>query len=904
MSEERGYLNFDLLIEPQGAGYRARLLDSPAGMGDEVFFHLPFNETELDAFLRKVGRSRRGERVVDAEADVDKVKLARAWGEKLFHAVLGQGLYGRYCASLAAAQERGQGLRLRLRLVSPGLNSLPWEYLCEPGGDFLALSTQTPVVRYFESTQSTPPLVVGQPLVILAVIASPADYPPLDVEAEWRRLQSALRPLLARGLVTLDRLEAATLSALQRRLRAGKVHILHSIGHGSFDPKSQEGLLLLENESGHGRWINAQALGALLHDHEALRLAVLNACEGARSGKADPLAGAAQSLLRRGLPAVIAMQFEITDQAAIAFSSEFYSALADGYPVEAALAEARKAIHSQNTIEWATPVYYSRIPDGKVFDLAAAQKPAAVAPRPSEPPRRRARCFIGYKRRVERDRQFAQYLYDFLTAQGQEVFIDLTLRSGDDWLQKIDQQLKASDYLIVLLSEASADSEMMQAEVRRAYEYRKLQGRPRTLPVRLAYQGMLPYALDAYIEPLQYIFWHSAADNQRVAQELLEVIAGQQDRPAAPAVRFAAPAILSEDGRPLSFPGQTAPPLPEFDPRFLEELEAPGGALKLSDRLYIERKADERLKREILKAGSTTTIRASRQTGKTSLLARGLQHARLTGNIVNLDLQAVAQEHRATPDVFFLYLANFLARKLHLPPAAVAAVWQEGLGPQDKLTRLLEEIILPESKTQVVLALDEADRILEARFASDFFALLRAWHNNRALDEVWRKLNIVLVISTEPYLLIADPNQSPFNVGLKLELEDFNEAQVQELNRRHASPVGERDLASFMEWFGGHPYLARKALYTLVVDQCSWAELTRLAASDQGPFADHLRRQHWLLRNERDLQDALRQVLRQNRCSDDMALFRLLRAGLVKGNGECYTFRCGLYERYFKDKLA
>ena len=100
----------------------------------------------------------------------------------------------------------------------------------------------------------------------------------------------------------------------------------------------------MEDEDGKGRAVSGQYLGALLHDERTLRLAILNACEGARSSRSDPFAGVAQSLVKQGVPAVIAMQFEITDEAAITLASEFYSALADGYPVDGALAEARKAI--------------------------------------------------------------------------------------------------------------------------------------------------------------------------------------------------------------------------------------------------------------------------------------------------------------------------------------------------------------------------------------------------------------------------------------------------------------------------------------------------------------------------------------------------------------------------------
>jgi hypothetical protein len=128
-------------------------------------------------------------------------------------------------------------------------------------------------------------------------------------------------------------------------------------------------------------------LGTLLHDEDTLRLAVLNACEGARAARTDPFAGTAQCLIQQGIPAVIAMQFEISDEAAITLTREFFGALADDYPVDAALAEARKALFTEGSgVEWGTPVLYMRAPDGRIFDVAAPASgpiagPAADAPK-------------------------------------------------------------------------------------------------------------------------------------------------------------------------------------------------------------------------------------------------------------------------------------------------------------------------------------------------------------------------------------------------------------------------------------------------------------------------------------------------------------------------------------------
>jgi len=518
-----------------------------------------------------------------------------------------------------------------------------------------------------------------------------------------------------------------------------------------------------------------------------------------------------------------------------------------------------------------------------------------------------AHFFICYKRNVEPDQTLARYLYDFLTAQGHEVFIDSTLRTGEAWLEEIDRQLKASDFLVVLLSKASADSEMVKAEVSRAYEYRRRspQGKPHTLPVRIAYEGLLPYSIAAFVDPLQYVVWQNEADNERIAYEIMAAIEGRlpQQEPIQ-TQPVAGGRTISEDGRIISDDESLHPPLPEFDPRFLEELEAPGGAVKLRDRFYIEREADVRLKREVVKSGTTTTIRAARQTGKSSLLVRGMHHARENGaKVVYFDLQSVDSNHLTSLDVFLRYLAEVVIHELRFDVAEVEKLWRGSLGPQGKLTYLMADYVLPKSDGLIVLAMDEVDSLLKTDFYKDFFALLRSWHNRRAFDERWDMLNIVMAISTEPYLLIADVTQSPFNVGLGLYLVDFDAAQVRDLNQRHGSPVKEQDFPQLMELLSGHPYLTRKALYVLVAECKTWAKLMQVAPTDEGPFGDHLRRLYWLLHDEPGLKEELRQIARHGRCADKMAFFRLLRAGLVKGSGDVCKCRCDLYRMYFEDKL-
>jgi formylglycine-generating enzyme required for sulfatase activity len=174
-------------------------------------------------------------------------------------------------------------------------------------------------------------------------------------------------------MIKAERVDVATLTNLQQKLRRNQYHIIHFIGHGAFDAANQDGVLVFEDENELGVSVSGEYLGTLLHDHKSLQLVILNACEGARTSNGDPFAGVAHSLVQQGVPAVIAMQFPITDQAAITFSQEFYRALADRYPVDAALSEARKAIFAQgNDVEWGTPVLFTSVPDAQIFDFSNA----------------------------------------------------------------------------------------------------------------------------------------------------------------------------------------------------------------------------------------------------------------------------------------------------------------------------------------------------------------------------------------------------------------------------------------------------------------------------------------------------------------------------------------------------
>ena len=366
------YLDFELEIGPGEIGeYPVRVIRSPAGEVS-VTMRFPFDGPTLInrlqaleiALLRSSGTRRR--------TATSEEQLVQQFGRELYDSVLDGDVKTLFDVSKREAFEQDFGLRVKLRIQAPDLAVIPWEYLYDSReGEYLALARGTPVVRYLELPQPIKPLAVTPPLHILGMVASPRDQDLLDTDRERKRLETALKPLQDEGRISLNWIEGETWRDLQRAMRSGEWHIFHFIGHGAYEDERHEGFVALSDDGGRTHLLSAAHLGRLLDDHHPLRLAVLNSCEGARGGAHDVLSSTAAVLMRRGVPAVVAMQYEITDRAAIEFTRAFYEAIADGQPVDGAVGEARIAVSLalDKTLEWGVPVLYMHAPDGRIFDV-------------------------------------------------------------------------------------------------------------------------------------------------------------------------------------------------------------------------------------------------------------------------------------------------------------------------------------------------------------------------------------------------------------------------------------------------------------------------------------------------------------------------------------------------------
>lgn len=337
-------------------------------------------------------------------------------------------------------------------------------------------------------------------------------------------------------------------------------------------------------------------------------------------------------------------------------------------------------------------------------------------------------------------------------------------------------------------------------------------------------------------------------------------------------------------------------------------IEPAGGAVPLGSPFYIERHTDAQFKAAIARRDSLVLVKGPRQVGKTSLLARGLQQARAAGTrVVLTDLQKLTAPQLASAEALFEHLAELIADQLDLD-ASLDAVWNPRRSWNVNFERFLRRDILGASGAPVVWALDEVDRLFACSFGSEVFGLFRSWHNERALnpDGPWARLTLAIAYATEAHLFITDLNQSPFNVGTRLTLEDFTLADVEALNLRYGSPLqSAADMERFYGLLGGHPYLTRRGLEELVTGEMEIATLEQQADREKGPFGDHLRRILHALTQDAHLVDIVHGLLKGEPCIDTSGFYRLRSAGIVIGETtQDARLRCRLYAIYLQQHLG
>jgi hypothetical protein len=472
--------------------------------------------------------------------------------------------------------------------------------------------------------------------------------------------------------------------------------------------------------------------------------------------------------------------------------------------------------------------------------------------------------------------EFAALLERELEQDQIQIFVD---RPGETILvraQQIEAEISRADALVALVTPDSLESEMLSYELQFAQsEAAQHGGRPCVIPILIGLDAAQQPLLAELFGSARVHRWDPAADPAEGVRQVRT--------------------ILSRWNSYL-----------QSEPRL--KLETVGGAVPLDSPFYLSRPTDQVLHAAIAAGESTVLIKGARQMGKTSLLARGLQRARERGQrVAHTDLQQLNAAGFESLENLYFALGNSLADALDLD-VLPEDTWDSRRTPNLNLERYLRREVLGKVTSHLVWGIDEVDRLLPCPFGVEAFSLMRSWHNARALDPTtpWSRLSLVIAFATEAHLFITDLNQSPFNVGTRVPLDDFTPDQVAELNRLYGNPLAsDRDRQQFIELVGGQPYLVRRALHEMITRTLDFEAFRREAEKDDGIFTDHLRRLVMLLAKDAALADAVRRVVRGAPCPSQDAFLRLRAGGVFAGGTMQETrFRCGLYQRHLQRALA
>ena len=324
--------------------------------------------------------------------------------------------------------------------------------------------------------------------------------------------------------------------------------------------------------------------------------------------------------------------------------------------------------------------------------------------------------------------------------------------------------------------------------------------------------------------------------------------------------------------------------------------------------LYVKRPTIESICYEtLLQPGSLVRIKAPSLMGKTSLITKILSQIAKEGyHTVNLSFElADRSTHLTNLNKFLRWFCLNITRELGFPNQLDEYWDEEEMGAKVSCTTYFEESLLSEVDSPLVLCLDDVDLLFPyPEIYEDFFGLLRSWYEKARSRKLWQKLRLLIAHSTDVYIRL-NINQSPFNVGLPIELPEFTSEQVRELAKLHELEVNQ-ELEYLMSMVGGHPYLLEQAFsYLKNNHNVSLEEILKQAPTDAGIYSNHLR-EHWLnLQQNPELAIAFKQVVTSNSPVqlEPISAYQLQSMGLLKLLGNQVEPRCNLYRQYFSARI-
>ena len=456
---------------------------------------------------------------------------------------------------------------------------------------------------------------------------------------------------------------------------------------------------------------------------------------------------------------------------------------------------------------------------------------------------------------------------------GHEVYF-----SQKDELLKSLLELKECKYFILFLSKETFKSEIVIEKIKEVKKNRQEgESFPTIIPIRFKLEDdyNINYNLVKLIEDIKPFIWKNSDDEKIILKELHQLVLNSQTLPQSnEKIRFT-PTNEPIPNAPLKFPNG-------YDSTY-----------------YIERYEDSICFRALEWEERLIRIKAPRQFGKTSLIARLMKKEKAKGNqIIKFNFNNINKSIFDDIEKLLDYICSTISRKTKVQ-VDIESV--EGIVPNDKAKEYIEELLFLFNK-KIVLVIDDADELFNhQKVSNDFFSLIRALYEeaNTEDDSSLNKLQIIISHSTEAKFATTNSNTSPFyNVGVGVELKPFSQEEFLSLAKKHNFNISNYSLSRVVEYIGGHPYLSRLTLYSMLNNK---ENLDDILTIDNELFSHHLRRYIWKLNNNEKYKKILKYILNNYKCKkvDDRECYVLESIGLIKHE----KFTCKLYEDFFRDKL-
>jgi len=328
------------------------------------------------------------------------------------------------------------------------------------------------------------------------------------------------------------------------------------------------------------------------------------------------------------------------------------------------------------------------------------------------------------------------------------------------------------------------------------------------------------------------------------------------------------------------------------------------GVLPLNSPYYLERVPIEaQIKQKLQQPGALVRIKGSKEMGKTSVLLRILNYTQqqLGYHTVRLNLaHQVEREILGDIKLFLRWFCSNVAHQLKLK-RALQDYWDEELGCKISCSTYFQDYLLKEINKPLVIALDDLEYIFEyPQVAKDFLPLLRSWYEEAKTFPIWQKLRLVVVHSTEAYVPL-DLNYSPFNVGLPIQLNNFNKEQIQQIAQSYSINLDSSQVEQLEEFTAGHPALVNMALFSLSHSQESLTELLSSSCSPKGIYFNHLQRHLQILREKPELFEVLKTIMTSAEPVQVESLqgYKLNSMGLVNFQNNQVVPSCRIYREFF-----